>query len=124
MRRLPIIAALIVAIALPAFAAKKITGTTTLKDCQPANTPANSKKDKTHQTYDLLFDAEGKSYTCRTPPNKSMDATDFVVGDKINYELDGQKAKIKTSAGKKVGCTIVRVAVVGAASASPAPAQQ
>lgn len=123
MRRLPIIATLIVAIALPAFAAKKITGTTTLKDCQPANNPNNSKKDKTHQTFDLFFDAEGKSYTCRTPPNKSMDATDFVVGDQIKYELDGQKATIKTSAGKKVGCTVVRVAVAGAASTAAAPAQ-
>lgn len=122
MRRLSIVAALIAAITLSAFAAKKLTGTTTLKDCQPANTPDNSKKDKTHQTFDLSFDAQGKSYVCRTNPKKSMDATDFVVGDQINYELDGPKVTIKTSAGKKVGCTVVRVAVVGAASNAPAPA--
>lgn len=122
MRRLSVVAVLVVAVTLSAFAAKKLSGTTTLKDCQPANTPDHSKKNKTHQTFDLSFDAEGKNYTCRTPANKSMNATDFVVGDSIKYELDGEKATIKTSAGKKVGCTIVRVAAIGAVSNSPAPA--
>lgn len=119
MRRLPIVTALIVAMALPSFAAKKVSGTTTLKDCQPANTPDNSKKNKTHQTFDLSFDAEGKNYTCRTPPNKSMNATDFVVGGSINYEVDGQKATIKTSEGKKLQCTVVRVQELGRAAAPP-----
>ena len=119
MRRLPIVTALIVAMALPSFAAKKFSGTTTLKDCQPANSPDNSKKNKTHQTFDLSFDAEGKNYTCRTPPNKSMNATDFVVGGSINYEVDGQKATIKTSEGKKVQCSVVRVQELGTAAAAP-----
>lgn len=122
MCRFPMVAALIVAMALPSFAAKKVSGTTTLKDCQPANTPDNNKKDKTHQTYDLSFDAEGKNYTCRTPPDKSMDATDFVVGSSINYEVDGQKATIKTSEGKKLKCTVVRVQLVTAPAAPTAHA--
>jgi hypothetical protein len=114
-----LVTALIVAMALPSFAAKKFSGTTTLKDCQPANTPDNSKKNKTHQTFDLSFDAEGKNYTCRTSPNKSMNATDFVVGSSINYEVDGQKATIKTSEGKKLQCTVVRVQELGTAAAAP-----
>jgi hypothetical protein len=114
-----LVTALIVAMALPSFAAKKVSGTTTLKDCQPANTPDNSKKNKTHQTFDLSFDAEGKNYTCRTSPNKSMNATDFVVGSSINYEVDGQKATIKTSEGKKLQCTVVRVQELGTAAAAP-----
>ena len=111
MRRFRIVTALIVAMALPSFAAKKISGTTTLKDCQPANTPDNSKKNKTHQTFDLSFDAEGKNYTCRTPPNKSVNATDFVVGSSINYEVSGNKGNVKnTQSNKSVKCMVVRVA--------------
>ena len=56
---------------------------------------------------------------CRTPPNKSMNATDFVVGSSINYEVDGQKATIKTPEGKKLQCTVVRVQELGTAPAAP-----
>lgn len=114
------LAGLMVAMAMPLtmFAAKKLQGTSTFKDVQPANNPNPTKKHKEKQTYDLSFDARGNSYTCRTPPNKSMNATDFVVGSSMNYEIDGQKAKLKTSTGKQVECSIVRVAVAG----SPAPA--
>lgn len=90
---------------LPA-SASKTKGTTTLKDSQPFGTTDKQHK---HQAYDLSFDDQGKSYTCRTNSSKSMNATDFVVGTPINYEIDGNKAKIKTPQGKHVECTIVRV---------------
>jgi hypothetical protein len=105
---------LILTLALPAFAAK-LKGSSTLKDSQPFGT--TDKKHK-NQTYDLSFDAEGKNYTCRTSPKKSMNATDFVVGGKITYEIDNQKATIKTAENKEVQCKIVRVAQMS--SATPA----
>ena len=90
---------------LPSFA-DKIQGDTTLKDSQPYGT---KDKEHKHQAYDLSFDAEGHSYTCRTNPKKSIDATEFVVGSQINYEIDKNKAKIKTLQNKKLECKIVRV---------------
>ena len=91
----------------PAFAAK-LKGNTTLKDSQTAGV---KDKEHKHQAYDLSFDAEGKSYTCRTDSGKSMNATDFVVGTSMKYELDGDKAKLETPEGKKVECKVVRVEV-------------
>jgi hypothetical protein len=32
-----------------------------------------------------------------------------VVGSDLKYELDGDKGKLKTTVGKKVECTVVRV---------------
>jgi hypothetical protein len=90
---------------LPA-SADKLKGNTTLKDSQPAGV---KDKDHKHQVYDLFFDASGKSYTCRTDSDKSMDATEFIVGTALKYELDGNKAKLQTSHGKKVECKVVRV---------------
>jgi hypothetical protein len=114
MLKLCAVIAMMVAMAMPAFAAKKIAGTTTLKDSQPLGLA--DKKHKQHQAYDLSFDAAGKEYTCRTNPKKSMNATDFVVGGMVSYEVDGSKGKIQTAEGKKVECTIVRVEMVGASS--------
>lgn len=94
----------VVGLAHPSFA-DKFKADTTLKDNQPAGVKA---KDQKHQVYDLFFDAQGKTYTCRTDSGKSMDATDFVVGSPIHVELDGNKAKLKTAANKKVECEIVR----------------
>jgi hypothetical protein len=91
--------------AVPA-SAEKLKGETTLKDSQPYGTP---DKDHKHQGYELLFNAQGKGYSCRTNPKKSMDATDFVVGSQIHYEIDKNKAKIKTPEKKEVECKIVRV---------------
>ena len=91
----------------PAFAAK-LKGNTTLKDSQTAGV---KDKEHKHQAYDLSFDAGGKSYTCRTDSGKSMNATDFVVGTSMKYELDGDKAKLESSEGKKVECKVVRVEV-------------
>jgi len=36
--------------------------------------------------------------------------TDWVVGNDLTYEVNGTNAKLKTSSGKQVNCTIVRVA--------------
>jgi hypothetical protein len=114
MRKVYGIAAVMLAMAVPVFAAK-IEGTGTLKDSRPAGTPEKKK----HQVYDLSFDAPPHSYTCRTDRNKSMNPTDFVVGDPISYEIDGQKVKIKTPEGKQVDCKVVRVEVIP----PPAPAR-
>jgi hypothetical protein len=38
-----------------------------------------------------------------------LKCTDFVVGRNVSYQVNGIKAKIKTSTGKQVDCTIVRV---------------
>ena len=38
-----------------------------------------------------------------------MKVIDFVVGTDLKYELDGDKGKLKTTAGKEVKCTVVRV---------------
>jgi len=92
--------------------ADKVNGPATLKDLQPFGTTDKQHK---HQAYDLSFDAEGHSYTCRTNYKKSVDATEFIVGSQINYEIDKNKAKIKTPQNKKLECKIVRV------EKSPAP---
>jgi hypothetical protein len=121
MRRFMAVAAMMAGMTLPAFAAHKITGTTTLRDSQPSG--ATDKKHK-HQSFDLMFDAETKHYTCRTDPSKPMNATDFVVGELISYQIDGQKVKIETAENKKVDCIVVRVEAAGAAGAPPpVPAQ-
>ena len=94
----------ILSLTLPSFA-DKFKADTTLKDTQTAGVKS---KDQKHQAYDLFFDAQGKTYTCRTDPGKSMNATDFVVGSPIHVELNGNKAKLKTPANKKIECEIVR----------------
>jgi hypothetical protein len=105
---------LIMMFALSAAAAKKEKGKVALKDVQPAG--VTDKKHK-HQQYDLFFTStSGPEYTCRTSDKASVKATELVVGGSISYEVDGNKGKIKTEAGKKVDCTIVRVA-----NASSAP---
>jgi len=88
------------------YAAKKQKGTTVLKDFQPEGT--TDKKQK-NQIYDLVFVSEGNDYTCRTAYNKKINAADFIVGDNINYQVDGNKAQIKNSHGKELKCTVVRV---------------
>ena len=91
---------------LAASAANKDAGATTLKDVQPAGT---TDKDKKNQQYDFVFEASGNNYTCRTNPKNSVKAVDFVVGSDVKYEVDGDKGKLKTTAGKQVKCTVVRV---------------
>jgi hypothetical protein len=101
----------ILSLTLPSFADKFKTETT-LKEVQPAGVKT---KDHKHQVYDLSFDAQGKTYTCRTDSGKSMNATDFVVGSPIHLELDGNKAKLKTPQNKQVECEIVRAEMLPAA---------
>jgi hypothetical protein len=105
-----VVAAVMVGMAMPAFAARKMVGTAKLRDSEPVGMP--NKKHKQHQAYDLSFVAAGNAYTCRTDAGKSMNATDFVVGSVMTYEIDRQKAKLRTAQGKKVQCVIVRVEAV------------
>ena len=111
MHKLITIGILATAAAIPAHAARKLEGNTTLKDSQPAGVADKHQKKSKHQVYDLTFDAAGNEYICRTDADKSMNATEFIVGTDIHYEIDGKKAKIKTPSDKKVECKIVRVAV-------------
>ncbi len=92
---------------LIASAAKKDVGVTALKDVQPAGT--TDTKEKKKQQYDFIFEASGNHYTCRTSPKTSVKAVDFVVGSDVKYEVDGEKVKLKTTTGKEVKCTVVRV---------------
>jgi hypothetical protein len=94
--------------AVTALAGSKVEGTTSLKDLQPFGTI--DKKTHKHQQFDLSFVALGKQYSCRTIEKDSLKATDFVIGSGLEYEINGDKAKVKSVSGKKVECTIVRVA--------------
>jgi hypothetical protein len=95
-------------LAITAVAGAKIEGTTNLKDLQPFG--ATDKKTHKNQQYDLSFVASGRQYSCRTIEKDSLKATDFVIGSELQYEINGDKAKVKSSSGKKVECTITRVA--------------
>lgn len=102
-----ILVTLLTLVSLSASAATKDSGTTALKDVQPAGT--TDKKHK--QQYDLSFaSTSGNDYTCRTNEKTSVKATDFVVGNDVTYEINGNKGKVKTAAGKQLSCTIVRAA--------------
>jgi hypothetical protein len=110
MRKLCVFA-LSIGLALPAFAGSpKETGSTKLRDVQPAGTT-----DKNHkkQQYDFTFDSATHEYTCRSGEKDKVNATDFVVGSEIQYQVQGNKGKVKSlSTGKQVGCMVVRVAQV------------
>lgn len=91
-----------------AVAADKEDGNSTLKDVQPAG--ITDKKHKKQQ-YDLTFVTTKHEYTCRTNENEKVEATNFVVGTRITYKIDGNKGQVKsTQSGKNVKCTLVRVA--------------
>ncbi len=96
--------------------AGKSTSPATLQDVQPTNFPPAKKK---HQQYDFSVQTAGKNYQCRTPDDKKIDATQFVVGSSITFISDGRNGEIKTAQGKSAKCTITRVAD----AATPAPAQ-
>lgn len=112
MRKLTTIALLAAAMAIPALAGEKTAGDTILKDSQPAGVADKHAKHSKHQVYDLIFDASGNEYTCRTNADKSVNPTNFVVGSTVHYEIDGTKVKISTPNNKKVDCKVVRVAVI------------
>ena|SRR5580765_3692922 len=111
MRRWIAVLLLTIASSLTSSAAKKDSGTTTLKDVQPAGT---TDKEKKKQQYDFVFEASGNHYTCRTNPNTSVKATDFVVGSDVKYEVNGDKGELKSTSGKQVKCTVVRVEKISA----------
>jgi hypothetical protein len=91
-----------------ARAASKESGKTMLKDLQPVGVTDEKHKNK---RYDLSFvSTSGKEYTCRTGEKTKLKVTDFVVGSDLTYVVNGTKAKLRTSSGKQVDCTIVRVA--------------
>ena len=111
MRRLTALT-LLTMVTLSAIAGTKDSGMTTLKDVRPAGTTDKTHK---HQQYDLSFvSALGKDYTCRTSEKTSVKATDLIVGSNVNYQVEGNKGKVKTATGKQLSCTIVRVANVAA----------
>ena len=119
MRKGNAIAILIVMSAITAAAGSKIEGTTTLKDFQPFGTI--EKKTHKHQQYDLSFAAMGKLYTCRSVEKESLKATDFVVGSNVQYQINGDKGKVKNASGKEVECTVLRVAELPAAAPPASP---
>jgi hypothetical protein len=96
-----------------ALAAQKETGTTKLVNVDPAGTTDKHHK---HQQYDFTFDAQTHEYTCRSKEGDKINATDFVVGSNIDYQVKGNKGKVKSTTGKQVSCTIVRVADLPSAS--------
>jgi hypothetical protein len=110
MRKEITVAMLVAAMAVPAMAAK-LNGTTTLKDVQTTGTV---DKDHKHQQYKLVFAGKDNNYTCQTDPNNSMNATDFVVGSEMKYEVDGKNGKLTNKDGKSVKCKIVRVEMLPA----------
>ena len=103
MRRLSAVLFLVLICAITAAAGKKDSGTTTLKNLDPAGTPGTQgkKNKKTKQQFDFSFEASGKTYTCRTNEKTSRNATDFVVGSNVNYEIDGDKGKLERLPEKK-----------------------
>src|SRR5215467_12672227 len=116
MRKMSAVLIVLVICALSAVGEKQ-KGITNLKDVQPAGTTDKKKK---NQQYDLIFETSGMHYICRTSHNKSIKITDFVVGMDVNYEINGNKGKLKNTNGKKVDCTVVRVEKIKA----PTPAAQ
>ena len=119
MRKINSIALLIAAFAITATAGSKIEGTTALKDFQPFGTI--DKKTHKNQQYDLSFAALGKLYTCRSIEKESVKATDFVVGSDVQYQINGDKGKVKSASGKQVECTVMRVAQSPTAASPAAP---
>jgi hypothetical protein len=103
--------------ALPATAGGKQKGTAKLDDLQTAGTTDKNNK---NQIYDFLFDTGGNRYTCRTSHKTELKATDFVVGNDIRFEIDGDKVKLKSMTGKETKCKVVRVEAAGATQAPAA----
>lgn len=112
MRKLLCMAWLVLFLGSVGMAANKESGSSTLKDVQPAGTT-----DKQHkkQQFDLTFTSSKNEYTCRTNENQKVHATQFVVGSPITYKVDGNKGDVKsTQSGKGAKCTLVRVAALSA----------
>lgn len=112
MRKLLSIGLLVAVLAGAGVAANKESGSSILKNVEPAGTT-----DKQHkkQQYDLTFATAKNEYTCRTNENQKVQATQFVVGSAITFNINGNKGEVKsTQSGKSAKCTLVRVAAVTA----------
>jgi hypothetical protein len=108
MRKLLFVLMLVAMLPGASSAAKKESGSSTLKNVEPAGT--TDKKHKKQQ-FDLTFATSKNEYTCRTNENQKVQATQFVVGSTITYSVNGNKGDVKsTQSGKSAKCTIVRVA--------------
>jgi hypothetical protein len=108
---------LVLVCTLPATAGEKQKGTAKLDDLQ---TSGNTDKKNKNQRYDFLFETQGNKYTCRTGHKTELKATDYVVGNDVRFEINGDKVKLKSMGGKETKCTVVRVENVGTAQA-PTP---
>ncbi len=97
---------MVVLLSVLTLSAEKQKGTLTLKDLQPAGTTDKNQK---NQIYDFLFTVQDMSYTCRTNYETKIKATDYVVGDTLKFEIDGDNVKLKNAKGKEVKCKVVRV---------------
>jgi hypothetical protein len=106
---------LVLLCSLPAMAGDKQKGAATLKDFQPAGTTDKNQK---KQLFDLTFDAAANEYVCRTKNDDKIKATEWPVGGNITFELDDDKAKLKSSRGKKLECKVVRVEAIKPAAAT------
>jgi hypothetical protein len=98
--------ALIAMLGTSAFA-EKLTAPGTIQDLQPTNYAVANKK---HQQFDFSITTASHSYGCRTPENKKLDATEFVVGSSVTFIANGRNGEVKTSKGKSAKCLITRVA--------------
>lgn len=105
------------ACSLPAVAGQKQKGTAKLDDLKTAGT---TDKENKNQMYDFLFDTGGNQYTCRTSRKTELKATDYVVGNDVRFEINGDKVKLTSMTGKETKCKVVRVENMGAAQA-PTP---
>lgn len=107
---------LIALLASSALAEKRVEPGT-IQDLQPTNFAVAKKK---HQQYDFSINTAAHSYGCRTPEDKKINATDFVVGSSVTFKMSGRNGEVKTNQGKSTKCLITRVADV---SAAPGPTQ-
>lgn len=69
----------------------------------------NTSRNDLSTENDLFFETQGKSYTRRTDSDKSVNATESVIGITLRYEIDRDKANLWSPQNKEVGCKIVRV---------------
>ncbi len=98
--------ALIAILGTSAFAEKR-TEPGTIQDLQPTNYAVAKKQ---HQQFDFSITTASHSYGCRTPENKKLDATQFVVGSSVTFIANGRNGEVKTAQGKSAKCLITRVA--------------
>jgi hypothetical protein len=87
--------------------ADKLTAPGTIQDLQPTNYAVAKKQ---HQQFDFSIVTANHSYGCRTPENKKLDATQFVVGSPVTFAANGRNGEVKSSKGKSAKCLITRVA--------------